>query len=69
MGKFRLGALNKRIKLSAFSFDLQATIVVGFALHWTWVWVTFWSSTFYSASPAASGVTQHRSSRCGSCRC
>ena len=59
MGKFRLGALNKRIKLSAFSFDLQATIVVGFALHWTWVWVTFWSSTFYSASPAASGVTQH----------
>ena len=61
MGKFRFGAINKRIKLSAFSFDLQPTIVVGFALHWTWIWVTFWSSTFYSVSPASSSLTANLS--------
>lgn len=48
MGKFGFAALGKRIKLSVFSFDVQPTIALGFALHWTWVWVTFWSSTFYS---------------------
>ena len=52
MGKFGFAALGKRIKLSVFSFDVQPTIALGFALHWTWVWVTFWSSTFYSISPA-----------------
>ena len=57
MGKFGFAALGKRIKLSVFSFDVQPTIALGFALHWTWVWVTFWSSTFYSISPAPGPVT------------
>lgn len=57
MGKFGLTTFGKRIKLAVFSFDLQPTIVLGFALHWTWVWVTFWSSTFYSVSPAPSPLT------------
>lgn len=57
MGKFGLTTLGKRIKLSVFSFDLQPTIVLGFALHWTWVWVAFWSSTFYSVSPAPGPLT------------
>ena len=35
----------------------QPTIALGFALHWTWVWVTFWSSTFYSISPAPGPAT------------
>ena len=51
MGKLALGTLRKRLKLSATSFDVHGSIVVGFALHWTWVWVTFWSSVFYSISP------------------
>ena len=57
MGKFGFAALGKRIKLSVFSFDVQPTIALGFALHWTWVWVTFWSSTFYSISPAPGPAT------------
>ena len=51
MGKRGVGALGKRLKGSTLSFDVHVSIVVGFALHWTWVWVTFWSSVFYSASP------------------
>ncbi|MEG0015907.1 MAG: helix-turn-helix transcriptional regulator [Gordonibacter sp.] len=51
MGRLKWGTLNKRVRLSVFSFDVHASIVIGFALHWTWVWVTFWSSAFYSVSP------------------
>lgn len=52
MSKLNLNKLNKQIKTSIFSFDIHVTIVIGFALHWTWVWMTFWSSAFYSISPA-----------------
>lgn len=55
MSNNRLGTLGKRIKLSTFNFDLQGAIIAGFALHWTWVWITFWSSVFYSISPTVEG--------------
>lgn len=51
MRKPAWSVLSERVKLSTLSFDIHIAIVAGFALHWTWVWVTFWSSTFYSASP------------------
>lgn len=57
MGKHKWGTFNKRVRLLAFSFDVHASIVIGFALHWTWVWVTFWSSAFYSVSPGVGQTT------------
>lgn len=33
------------------NFDVQSKIVIGFAFHWTWVWILFWSSLFYSVEP------------------
>lgn len=39
------------VKQAVLGFDVHPAIVIGFALHWTWVWITFWSSKFYSASP------------------
>ena len=52
MAKWGIDLMRKRVKLSAFNFDVHPGIVLGFALHWTWVWVMFWSQKFYSASPA-----------------
>lgn len=42
---------HKRLELSMLNFDMHLTIVAGFALHWTWVWITFWSQKFYAAFP------------------
>lgn len=51
MAKLSMGYVRKRVQRAAFNFDVRAGIVAGFALHWTWVWVTFWSQKFYQASP------------------
>lgn len=59
MGNLSLQKLSKSMKLSVFSFDLRFTIIVGLALHWTWIWVVFWSSTFYSSSPVLSSATSN----------
>ena len=32
------------------NFDVRPSIVIGFALHWCWVWMVFWSTKFYSAA-------------------
>ncbi|MEC4176644.1 LuxR family transcriptional regulator [Adlercreutzia sp. R21] len=56
MAKLSMGYLRKRVQLAAFNFDVRPGIVAGFALHWTWVWVTFWSQKFYQASPAPAGT-------------
>ena len=36
------------------AFDIKPSIVVGLALHWSWVWLGFWSMACYSATPAFS---------------
>ena len=33
------------------NFDVRPQVIMGFALHWTWVWLLFWSSVFYSVKP------------------
>lgn len=49
-----MDALRKRVpRTSMLNFDIRADIVVGFSLHWTWIWLLFWSSLFYSAQPRA----------------
>ena len=35
------------------NFDISRKIIAGFALHWTWVWLLFWSSMFYAVKPVA----------------
>lgn len=55
MNKHLTGRLSESVRQAVLGFDLHPAIVVGFALHWTWVWITFWSSKFYSASPLPSG--------------
>lgn len=52
MARHYLEHTRKRLKLSMLNFDMHPAIVAGFALHWTWVWVTFWSQKFYAAFPA-----------------
>lgn len=51
MAKNRIERLRESVRQAVLGFDLHPTIVLGFALHWTWVWIAFWSSKFYSASP------------------
>lgn len=51
MARLNIEHVRKRVAASTFNFDMQWAIVGGFALHWTWVWVTFWSQKFYGASP------------------
>lgn len=36
------------------NFDIRGSLAAGFALHWSWVWILFWSSMFYSAAPKIS---------------
>ncbi|BAK44986.1 helix-turn-helix transcriptional regulator [Eggerthella sp. YY7918] len=40
-----------------FDFDVRPAIVVGLALHWSWIWILFWSSSFYPAFES-SGLQQ-----------
>ena len=55
MNKLSLERLRGSVKQAVLGFDLHPAIVAGFALHWAWVWITFWSSKFYSASPLPAG--------------
>lgn len=41
-----------------FDFDVRPAIVVGLALHWSWIWILFWSSSFY---PVFQTVGLHQS--------
>lgn len=36
------------------AFDIKPSIVMGLALHWSWVWLGFWSMACYSATPSFS---------------
>lgn len=36
-----------------FDFDVRPAIVVGLALHWSWIWILFWSSSFYPVFESA----------------
>lgn len=49
----RLDRMRRRAGLSMLNFDVHPAIVAGFALHWAWVWITFWSQKFYTAFPVA----------------
>ena len=47
-------ALSRSNRAAMLNFDIRKEIIVGFALHWTWVWLLFWSSLFYSVKPVFS---------------
>lgn len=39
--------LRRNIK-GMLDFKLQPSIVLGIACHWSWIWIVFWSSSFYA---------------------
>ena len=48
MGKRGRETFSRTVQM--LNFDVRPSIVIGFALHWCWVWMVFWSTKFYSAA-------------------